>query len=160
MRFVVLQPGEGESYWQPEPANGFVSVKASPAILPGIGFSQGIQVVPPGAHVREHAHLEEDEVIFCLSGEGRAEIEAQSFRMSPGTVIAIARGTRHSFHNESGEALQFVWTICRPGLETYFQAVGKPKTGETPPPAFARPTGPEIDRDCGIQAGDAVPTVR
>ena len=47
-RAVVVQPGEGPSYWQPVPANGH----ADPVLFPGRtgfdGVSMGFQTVAPG----------------------------------------------------------------------------------------------------------------
>ena len=68
VHYQVFQPEEGESYWQPEPANGYVTIKASPRQTSGMGFSQGIQAIPPHSRVREHAHDSQEEVIFCLEG--------------------------------------------------------------------------------------------
>ena len=52
----VVQPGEGESYWQPVPANGFVEVAVAQGDGSGARFDTGIQEVAPGGHVRRHAH--------------------------------------------------------------------------------------------------------
>ena len=50
-RAVVVQPGEGPSYWQPVPANGH----ADPVLFPGRtgfdGVSMGFQTVAPGGLV-------------------------------------------------------------------------------------------------------------
>ena len=53
----VVQPDEGESYWQPVPANGYAEVKVSPHNDPSIDdFSSGVQAIAAGGHVREHWH--------------------------------------------------------------------------------------------------------
>src|SRR5690348_3483025 len=39
----VLQPEEGASYWRPRPTNGYVTVKASPALGGPAGIAMGIQ---------------------------------------------------------------------------------------------------------------------
>ena len=50
---VVCQPDQGESFWQPVPANGYSEVRVSKRNSPKIeGFSSGIQVIAPGCHIR------------------------------------------------------------------------------------------------------------
>ena len=54
---IVVQPDDGESYWQPEPANGYGEVRVSSRDDPSINkFSSGIQVIAPGGRIREHQH--------------------------------------------------------------------------------------------------------
>ena len=54
---VVRQPDEGESFWQPVPANGYSEVRVSKRDSEKIqGFSSGVQVIAPGCYVREHQH--------------------------------------------------------------------------------------------------------
>ena len=52
---IVLQPEEGESYWQPVWANGYSTVKISPK-NGTLNLAMGVQVIAPGGYVREHSH--------------------------------------------------------------------------------------------------------
>ena len=45
---VVMQPGEGPSFWQPKPANGYSSPKLFPELTKFAGFSMGYQAVEDG----------------------------------------------------------------------------------------------------------------
>jgi len=45
---MVLGPEEGNSYWQPGPHCGYMTVKLGPHNHPSNMFSMGIQVMPPG----------------------------------------------------------------------------------------------------------------
>ncbi len=71
--FVGAQ--EGESYWQPRPSTGYVTVKISPYNSPNDLVSAGVQVLEPGSSVRRHAHERANEILFVFEGEGKAEIE-------------------------------------------------------------------------------------
>ncbi len=42
----------------------------------------GTQTIPPGCHVREHLHDRNEEVLFFLSGRGRAVLDGVSTRPS------------------------------------------------------------------------------
>ena len=53
----AAQPGNTESHWQPQPANGFVEVHVSRhRTATRTTFESGLQEIAPGGHVREHAH--------------------------------------------------------------------------------------------------------
>ena len=58
----VLQPEEGESYWQPRPANGYATVKVNPDNCSSNQVTVGIQVVAPGGYVREHWPSEQNRI--------------------------------------------------------------------------------------------------
>ena len=137
----VVQPGEGESFWQPVPANGFIDVLMSPAMV-GMEtkFGFGRQTVAPGCYVREHAHDRNEELIHVVSGSGRAVVEGVDHVMQPGTTFFLGRNRRHMFINEGTEPLVFLWLILPNGLETFFEAIGRPKrAGEPDPTPFPRP---------------------
>ena len=79
---LVVQPDGGDNYWQPVPANGFISVHLAPHLV-GMNtpFGLGTQTVPPGGYVREHAHPHHDEVLHFISGTGKAVIEGEEHRL-------------------------------------------------------------------------------
>ncbi len=84
----AVQPGEGESYWQPIPANGFVELALAQAKnTNGPGFDVGIQEVAPECAVREHVHDRHEEVIIVLEGNGTAMIDGEAHPMHTGTVL-------------------------------------------------------------------------
>ena len=66
---IVLQPEEGESYWQPVWANGYSTVKISPK-NGTLNLAMGVQVIAPGGYVREHSHTPNQEILFCFEGKG------------------------------------------------------------------------------------------
>ena len=69
--WAVVGPDEGESQWQPLPSRGYVTLKLTPETTPYDTFTSGIQVLPPGCHVREHGHRQNHELIFIHEGTGR-----------------------------------------------------------------------------------------
>ena len=72
-RSRAVQPDEGESYWQPVPANGFVELALAQAVNSnGPGFDVGIQEVALESSVREHVHVHH-EAIETISMEATQE---------------------------------------------------------------------------------------
>lgn len=147
--YLALAPDEGRSFWQPVPANGHVTVKVEPATTGLEGVSMSVQAVGPGGHVREHAHGENDEIIFVVAGRGTAVIGGNRHAMVPGTTFFLGRGVRHTFVNDGEAELTFTATLMPAGLERYFEAVGRPRRpGEPVPAPFARPANVlEIERN-------------
>lgn len=138
---MVLAPNEGENYWQPQPANGSISVRVAPTMIAmerPVGL--GTQTVPPGSHVREHAHPHNEEVLHFISGLGHAVIEGRDYPLSPGVTIFVGKNRRHMFINDGLEDLHWLWLIVPNGLEDFFKAVGRPcRPGEPAPAPFPRP---------------------
>jgi quercetin dioxygenase-like cupin family protein len=146
---LVVQPGEGESYWQPVPANGHVTIKVAPRnVRMENKFGLGTQTVAPGCYIREHAHDRNEELIYCLSGRGRAVIDGVDHPIEAGTTIFLGRNRWHMFVNEGAEDMAFLWLLLPNGLEDFFQAIGRTRRpGEPEPAPFPRPADVlEIER--------------
>jgi mannose-6-phosphate isomerase-like protein (cupin superfamily) len=142
---VVCQPDEGESFWQPVPANGYSEVRVSPRNSPKItGFSSGIQVIAPGCHVRDHQHGREQELLFFFEGTGKAIVNGEEHPIQPGTTVYVGPWNRHTFVNDGAIDLKMMWVLMPGGLEDFFEAIGRRRTrGEPAPSPFARPDNAE-----------------
>ena len=142
---MVVAPDQGQSWWQPVPANGFAEMRLSPRNLPGLGFASGVQHVAAGGRIREHVHPTQDEVLFVFGGEGLAVIDGVDHPLVAGTTIYVARGHPHMFVNTGAEELKLFWLLQPGGLEDFFERIGRPRTpGEPAPAPFPRPA--EVDR--------------
>lgn len=140
----VLGPDNGDSYWQPEPANGYATVKLSPFNLPSNQFSAGIQVVDPGCELRQHAHQRNEELLFIWEGHGTAIVDGERFPVEPGSIVYAGRWVKHGMVNEGDEQLKFLWVIFPPGLETVISVLGPSRQ-----PGEARPS--EIERPANVK---------
>ncbi len=137
---VVIGPDEGTSLWQPVPSRGYVTTKLTPANMPFDTFSSGIQVLPPGCEVRQHAHARNHERIFVYEGRGICVIDDVTHKAEPGTTILFGRYSQHRLENTGTTDMKLFWVFFPPGLEDWMQAIGKPRTvGEPMPEAFPRP---------------------
>lgn len=136
----VIAPEDGRSYWQPLPSRGHVTVKLTPADMPYDHFSSGTQLLPPGCSVREHGHQQNHELIFIYEGHGRAEIEDKSYVLEPGTTLLFGRFARHVIENTGDCDMKMFWVFMPPGLEDWFDAIGRVRLpGEAMPEPFSRP---------------------
>jgi quercetin dioxygenase-like cupin family protein len=139
-RAVVVQPGQGASYWQPLPANGHADPTLTPAATGFDALSMGYQTIAPGGRVRDHSHGDQVELQICFRGRGRVVVDGASHPLVPGTACLLGYDVKHEIINEGADDLVMLWVITPPGLEDFFQAIGRPRrAGEPAPEPFARP---------------------
>ena len=151
----VRQPDEGESFWQPVPANGYAEVRVSKRDSPKIqGFSSGIQVIAPGCHIREHQHGAEQELLFFFEGTGKILVNGVEHPIRPGTTAYLGPWNKHKIVNDSQADLKMLWVLMPGGLEDFFQAIGRPRRpGEPAPAPFPRPENVEEIERATVYAG-------
>lgn len=132
----VLLPDDGDSYWQPEPAGQYATVKLSPLRSASNHFSMGTQHVRPGGTLPAHAHERNEELKFIARGHGYAMVDGVRHPVEPGTILYTGRWVTHEFHNDSDDDLVVVWTFLPPGLEFLLAGIGRART-----PGEERPDG-------------------
>ena len=137
---IVLQPEEGESYWQPRWANGYSIVKLSPKHSGPDNLAMGVQVIAPGGYVREHSHTPNQEILFCFAGRGTILVDGVPHPFVPGTTVYAGPGVRHKIINDGPDELKMTWTYLPPGLDDFFASIGRPRRqGDQAPEPFDRP---------------------
>lgn len=137
---MISGPEEGHSLWQPMPSRGYVTIKFSPQNTPYEDFSAGIQLLPPGCHVREHGHLQNHELVFIHEGFGTVTIDDITSPLEPGSTVLFCRNSRHRIDNTGQGDMKLFWVFMPPGLEDWFNAIGRPRrAGESTPGPFERP---------------------
>src|ERR1700730_10770525 len=108
---IALDPEDGESLWQPLPSTGYVINKINPYNSPYDGFSAGLQVLEPGAHIRRHGHERSHELLFCIRGTGSAEIDGKTYDVREETLMLIGRGLQHKVTNTGTDQMRLMWFI-------------------------------------------------
>jgi quercetin dioxygenase-like cupin family protein len=147
-----MQPEEGPSFWQPIPACGHADPTLTPANTRFPGLSMGYQAIAPGGRVREHSHGDQVELQICFRGRGRVVVDGTSHPLVPGTACFLGHDVKHEIVNEGADELVMLWVITPPGLEHFFEAIGRPRRpGEPAPAPFARPADVvAIERSLGM----------
>ena len=81
----VLAPDEGNSYWQPVPANGFVrNLFNQETTQSRANFSMLTQTVAPQSFIREHTHPEHEEMLYVVDGKGIARVDGVEHPLEKG----------------------------------------------------------------------------
>jgi len=136
----VIGPDEGESLWQPQPSNGYITLKLTPETMPYDTFSSGVQVLPPGCHVREHGHRQNHELVFIYEGTGKCVIEEQVYDLKPETTVLFGRYASHLLENTGTTDMKLFWVFFPAALEHWFRAIGREREpGDNIPEPFPRP---------------------
>lgn len=151
-RAVVMQPGEGNSYWQPLPANGHSEPKLVPADTGFDGMSMGYQTIAPRSRVREHSHADQIELQICFKGTGTVKLDGAPHPIAPGTACFLGYDVKHEIINDTDDDLVMMWVIAPAGLEDFFAAIGRQRSpGEAAPEPFARPADVvSLERSLGM----------
>jgi len=153
----VLGAEDGESFWQPAPHRGYMTIKVGPGVEgdADLGFAFGIQVMPPGCQVAEHGHARNTEILFVYEGTGYAEIDGVREAIGPGSTIVLGKFVGHSVVNDGDTDMKFAWFFTPPGLDDVVRAMGVPREpGQDVPTEFAPP---DNIREIAMAAGFAAP---
>ncbi len=71
------------------------------------------EVLPVGAAVGRHHHLETEEVYYLLAGRGRMTVAGETREVAAGDAIYIPRGAMHALENTGDEAIRLL-LVCGP----------------------------------------------
>jgi quercetin dioxygenase-like cupin family protein len=112
----------------------------------------GFQSVAPGGRIREHSHGEQVELQICFRGRGRVMVDGGEHRLVPGTACFLGYDVKHEIINDGPDDLVMLWIVSPPGLEKFFEAIGRPREAGAPAPSpFERPLDVvEIERRLGM----------
>ncbi len=71
-------------------------------------MSLGVYVLPAGGVDPQNPHTE-DEVYYVVSGRGTIIVADEERRVEPGSIIFVAAGVEHRFHNVNEEMTLLVF---------------------------------------------------
>ncbi len=83
------------------------------------------EVLPVGAEVNRHHHLETEEVYYILSGNGRMTVGAQARDVKAGDAVFIPRGQAHTLVNTGTEPVTLL-LVCGPAYSYEDHRAGDP----------------------------------
>ena len=69
----------------------------------------GVSFFPPKKNGPSHAHHIEEEVIYCLEGEGEIILNNNPIKIKPGAVVYIPPDSIHSVNNLSSKNIKLVF---------------------------------------------------
>jgi quercetin dioxygenase-like cupin family protein len=104
----------GAASWSPHPAFPGVRLARLLRALPIRALDGALVEISDGASVPEHAHAEEDDILYVLRGEARMWIEGRGEQaLGAGDFLRIPRGRRHRPFAFAGGFLAFnLWAAA------------------------------------------------
>lgn len=133
----LFQPGEGQSFWQPQPTGGFATLTMTPETFKHDAAACGFQVVPPGGRIEPMAHRAAEKVWYVAEGSASLTIEGETRALAPGALVSMGRKVVHALVNDGSSDLRLFFWVTPPGYEDYLACIGQRRDGETAPPPFA-----------------------
>jgi quercetin dioxygenase-like cupin family protein len=82
--------------------------------LPCAGVNGGVSFFGPRAHAPSHVHQREEEVVYCVQGEGEIVLDGQPEAIRPGSFVVIPRGVLHSINNTGDREIKLVFLFSPP----------------------------------------------
>jgi len=71
------------------------------------------EMLPVGASVGEHHHMETEEIYYLLEGRGRMSVGAETREVAAGDAVFIPRGAIHTLENTGDEPIRLL-LVCGP----------------------------------------------
>jgi len=88
----------------------------------------GISVIDPSSSSNPHAHEHQEEVFYCLSGNGLIRVEDKEAEISPGSCVFVPEGAVHQLVNtQPGEVLRVLSATAPPFSQDGWSTVHEPE---------------------------------
>jgi mannose-6-phosphate isomerase-like protein (cupin superfamily) len=88
------------------------------------------EVLPVGAAVGRHHHLETEEVYYILQGSGRMTVGTDVREVVAGDAIFIPRRSAHTLENTGNEPMKLL-LVCGPAYSYEDHLAGDPPLAQT-----------------------------
>ena len=82
--------------------------------LPCQRINGGVSFFPARAHAPGHRHELEEEVVYCLEGQGQAVIDGKAEPIRPGTFIVFPPKSLHSINNTGARTIKLLYLFSPP----------------------------------------------
>jgi quercetin dioxygenase-like cupin family protein len=127
---LVLEKTEGELRVRRMPADNKIPMsfptsqfmlKVSPKNNRSQHLVLGTEELPPGARIRPHRHLAQDEILLIQTGTAHVRLGDQERDVHAGGLVFIPRNTWIGLKNIGAEAISLVFIFSAPGFEDYMR---------------------------------------
>jgi quercetin dioxygenase-like cupin family protein len=121
-RGILMQPGQGSSYWFDRDLYTFKAV--------GEGTAQAyalfeVIVAPQGGGTPPHRHSHESESFYVQDGELEVQLDEQVITATAGTFLYSPPGQLHRITNTSSAPAKLLVWVTPAGFEKFIAEVGK-----------------------------------
>jgi mannose-6-phosphate isomerase-like protein (cupin superfamily) len=82
----------------------------------------GTSSVDPGFKSNAHAHEDQEEIFYCVSGRGRIRVDDEEAVLEPGVVVYVPPRAVHQLLNDGDEILKVVSAVAPPFVRERYEA--------------------------------------
>ncbi len=82
----------------------------------------GTSSVDPGFASNAHAHADQEEVFYCVSGQGRIKVDDEEAPLEPGATVYVPPQAVHQLINDGDEVLKVVSAVAPPFIPEKYKA--------------------------------------
>lgn len=120
LKGIVLQPGQGDSYWV---LGDLYIFKAVSEETDG-KYALLELVIQPQNSTPPHTHSREAEAFLIEAGEFEFQLDDSTVVATPGTFLHSPPGQLHRFTNISSQPAKMLCWAIPAGVEKFFAAIG------------------------------------
>lgn len=73
-----------------------------------------IMNIPPGGEIGEEVHLDNDQILYLVKGEGKAVLDGDEKPFREHDLVLVNAGTKHNFINTGTEDMKIITTYSPP----------------------------------------------
>lgn len=73
-----------------------------------------IMSIPAGGEIGEETHSENDQVLFCVSGEGKVILNDEESAFEKNDLVLVRAGVKHNFINSGLKDMKIITTYAPP----------------------------------------------
>lgn len=110
----VVNTREVRGVMVPKPYERLLKVCMSPEDGRSKDFTLLVSIISPSSGTNYHSHEESGELIYVVSGYGKATVEGKEFDVGADTAIYAPLGVRHMIRNDSDETMKLVCVFVPP----------------------------------------------
>lgn len=81
----------------------------------------GTSSVDPGFSSNAHAHQDQEEAFYCVSGKGRIRVDDEEAPLEPGVVVYVPPGSLHQLINDGKNVLKVVSVVAPPFIQEKYR---------------------------------------
>jgi len=83
----------------------------------------GVADFPPHTHAPAHVHMEEEEILYVLTGQGKMYFDGVPEELRPGICIYVPPAVEHSIENTGDEVLKVLYVFSPPVVQGSYDRV-------------------------------------
>ncbi len=73
-----------------------------------------IMSIPAGGEIGEEVHKDNDQILFCVAGEGKVILNDVEDSFAEGDLVLVPAGTKHNFINTGSEEMKIITAYSPP----------------------------------------------